>query len=311
MKKVIISLILIIALVSINSLAIDAEAQARLELAILLPLTGPNAAWGIELQKSVEQITGRISKDLQVLYYDEGIFEPISMSKLVDSLMSKGIKVMIGPVWGERGARSVVPIIQNRDIITIFPVYSVSLIEFVEQQSKNAYVIAEPTEEIILAVDQSVRKAGPTDINSLKNALLNEAKKAQEKAAAYQARIAREVIKAVGQWEKEKNIPVEPSAKEFLEVDYSSKFTSYMIRFSAREKEFPQLIKTVPRDTKDILDLYSKLRYEKGTKISQVNLQPFMESGVNGCEELPCKQHCCDHYKVQNVDDCFRTMKCK
>jgi hypothetical protein len=311
MKKIMTHLILLVVPVFIISLPIALEAQAPLKLGILLPFTGPLAPWGHDIRTNIEQVAPRISNDLKLLYYDVGA-EPTAISKLTSSFTPERIQLIIGPFLEETVATSVVRTMQSKEIITVLPIFSTQLIEFVKRYSANAYVIPEPTDQIILAIDQSVRKAGPANVSALKNTLMDEAKKAQEKAVAYQIQISREVMNAVGLWERERKIPVQPSAKEFLGMDYSSKFISFMIKFSAREKEFPELMKAVSKETNNILDQYWEFKKEKkGMMIPQVDLASFKESGVNGCEELPCKQHCCDKYKVRNVDDCFRIMGCK
>ena len=313
MKKVVFSLIILIFFAFIIFVPTDGGAQGRLKLGIVLPLTGSFAPWGREVRESINEITSRISTNLEVIYYDDkGGSEPIALN-IVGSAMSTKTQVIIAPFWEERIVKSVLPTIWSKEIITIFPKFSIQLMELIKEFKANAYFIPEPTDRIILAIDQSVRKTGPSNLDSLRETLIKEATMAQEKAVAYQNQISKEVIKAVEQWEIKEKIPVLPAAKEFLAKDYSSKFVSFVTKFSAREEEFPRLIKAIPRDTNDILDQYVKLKYKKGKgkSIFKVDLVPFSESGVNGCKELPCKQHCCDNYKIYNVDDCLGTMRCK
>lgn len=310
MKKIMTHLTFIVVPIFIISLPIALEAQAPFKVGILLPFTGPLAPWGHDFRTNIDQVAPRISSALKLFYYDVGV-EPTHISKLTSFLTSERIRLIIGPLLDEKVSTSVLPAMQNQDIITVLPIFSTRLIEFVKSYSANAYVIPEPTDQIILAIDQSVRKAGPSNINALRNTLMNEANKAQERAIAYQMQISREVMNAVGVWERQRKVTVPPSVKEFLGTDYSSRFVSYMIKFSSREREFPQLMKATSKDANDILDQYMKFQHKKGIEISQVDLGPLKESGVNGCKELPCKQHCCDEYKVRNIDDCFKIMGCK
>lgn len=305
MKKAMILLILLVFPIIIMSLPTALEAGDPLKVGIFIPLTGPAAPFALEITASIEQVRPKISKDLKLFFYDKG---STPITSLADFFAREKIKVIIVPFWDETATTSALQTMQGRGIMTVLPIFSGSLMKFAKEYS-DVYVIPEPSDQIILAIDRSIRRAGSANVNALKKTLMDETKKAQEKAAAYQMEISSEVTNTVGRWEQERGIAVRPSENEFLRMNYSSKFISYMIVSSARERRLPQLIKAVSKDTYNILDATPRHGYRSIEGTTQ--LESFKTSGVLECNALPCKSCCCDYYKVENLCNCRETMKCR
>jgi hypothetical protein len=287
-------LFLTIALLPGYRTALAAEIKP-LTVGIVLPLTGPAAGLGAKFMPDIEKVKPVLSYRIRLFIQDTTEPSPYLVGKLVE--IDK-MKVIIGPTL-----QSALPTLDRyREEIFILPVFSQEAENFIiKMKLDNTFLIPEPLDVILSAIDTAVRKFGPSDLKNLKAALRMEVERNRQLYVTLDQKITALVLGGVNEWESEKGRRIDRNALEFLQADYAAKMVSYLKTNPWEIKQIEGIYSAVPKETKAILT---------ETRSSYVTTNIIKSSGANGCESPPCKKYCCVKYCRGN-DSCLKVIKCE
>jgi hypothetical protein len=276
----------------------------QVRVLVALPLSGPT--YLVKWSQKVIDLTGRYppSGRIIVTYADSGDYLKYgSLAKLVSQ---ENPQIFIGPIFPlefKDAADLFKGYQQYRDRLFIIPFLNRALEESKIVGLTNAFILPQPITNTLAAIDRSIDRYG-VNLELLKKSLKEEETIIQNRYLGWEKVIDKMVKTGMSDWERKTMGRISSPAAALVEESYTGNTISYLKSYAVLNIDITAIEKRTPAEVQEIFDTY----YAK-TGRKEVSLMDFKNSGVNDCEHLPCKTHCCPQY-IQWNHECLNRIDC-
>ena len=275
-----------------------------LHVAVVLPLSGPEYALGFS-KKVMDLIRQNPpSGKIRITFLNsEGYLTYTMMEKLIKE---QNPQIFVGPTFPfelRDPAELLKGYQSNQHRLFIIPFSNKTLEKSEIAATNNIFILPQPITNTLSVIGKAVEEHG-YDMELLKKFLRDEEKIVQNKYLQWEMAIDKMVENGMHGWQKETGGSISSDAASFLERSYTGNTISFLKSYAVLNVDTASVMRRAPTEIVQILNTY----YTKTGK-KEVDLSSFKSSGVNDCENPPCKTHCCPEYRKWN-HECLHKIDC-
>lgn len=301
----------VITVLMITIFLFHSEVYAKkINVGVLLSLTGSYAASNIDIKNSIDELykEGKIHPNIKTFYYDVNLIVPgAEINEIKKAILKDDVDIILGPFFPYSFFTSESYFqIQKKFSSTVFiiPFYNERLNQsYKKRRLNNTFIIPEPVDSIFIMLNDFL-KSSDFELSIVKKFLGKKQKLTVKQYLYFQKEMSKYLFDAIKIWEQQNGGRVELGAAKYIEKTYIENTMWYATTVPGFRINEEWIKSTTLKEINEILSTYYEM-----TKNLNVTAESLKTSGVNGCESRPCKKKCCPYYKQHN-HECLDKTDC-